>query len=230
MHRSGTSAVSGMLEDQGFATGVGREEGKADNPFGTREDRGLVRLDRSVLELNGCEWDRPPIDSAIRFTASYVRRRDRLVAGIASRATLLKDPRMVLLREFWSGVPLRPIGVIRNPVAVTDSLLRREPERTAEECLRLWHVYNTHLLRWLEVEPFPVIVFGGENDLQEEVRLALGHYGLAVHRDFRFFDAELIRSDDQGVKWRQEVPAAFCSLWDGIVDRYRPESSGRVDS
>lgn len=218
-----------MLEDQGFSTGVGHEDGKADNPFGTREDRGLIRLDRSVLELNGCEWDRPPIDSAIRFTASYVRRRDRLVASIASRASLLKDPRMVLLREFWSGVPLRPIGVIRNPVAVTDSLLRREPKRTAEECFHIWHVYNTHLLWWLEVEPFPVIVFGGPNDLRREVRLALDHYGLDVHNEFRFFDAGLIRSDKQGVKWRQEVPAAYCSLWDGIVGRYQAESLARVD-
>ena len=45
-----------MLEDQGFSTGLGAEGWTADNPFGTRENPDLVRLDKAVLELNGCDW------------------------------------------------------------------------------------------------------------------------------------------------------------------------------
>ena len=223
MHRSGTSAVAGMLEDQGFSTGIGVEPKRADNPFGTRENRDLVQLDTEVLELNGCDWDEPPTIGEPRFTAHYIRRRNRLVNGVATGPALLKDPRMVLLREFWKGVPLQPIGVIRNPIAVTDSLRRREPTRTIEECLHMWHSYNTHLLRWLRIQPFPVIEFGGLQDLGAELALALDHYDLPAPNSFRFFDSKLIRASEQGMEWRQEVPVAFSHLWDEILTSYRPE-------
>lgn len=232
MHRSGTSAVAGMLEDQGFSTGIAHRGRLADNPRGTRENQDLVRLDDAVLQLNGYEWDRPPTDIDLRFTAHYVRRRDRFVADMGSCPAILKDPRMVLLRQLWNGVPLRPIGVIRNPLAVSVSLRRREPQRTEDECLRIWSTYNGHLLRWLEAEPFPVIEFGGENDLEAELALALEYYGLPVSHAFRFFDAEFIRSDQRGVKWRQEVPEGLTQLWDEILSRAivpTPLSSGAAE-
>lgn len=206
-----------MLEEQGFSTGIGQEGKKADNPLGTRESRDLVALNEDVLELNGRRWDRPPKDTEIRFTARDVRRRDRLVARISTGPALLKDPRMVILREFWNGVPLSPIGVIRDPIAVDDSLRRREPRRTRDECLRIWHVYNAHLLRWLKMEPFPVIEFGGASDLRRAVTLALRHYGLDAPSAAEFFDADLIRSEERGVRWREEVPKDFSNLWDEIL-------------
>ncbi len=211
-----------MLEDQGFSTGLAAEGRKADNPFGTRENPELVRLDKEVLELNGCDWDRPPNELEVRYTAHYLRLRDQLTARLAARPAVLKDPRMVLLREFWQASPLKPIGVIRNPVAVTDSLQRREPERTADECQAMWRAYNSHLLDWLESTPFPVIEFGGDSDLAEELERSLAYYGFPSAKSFRFFDRELVRAAGVGRGWRRQVPADLSSLWDEIIARSRP--------
>jgi hypothetical protein len=216
-----------MLEDQGFSTGVAPEERQADNPFGTRENRDLVRLDRAILEINGGDWDRPPTRSGLRFSRGYLRRRDQLIASIVMGPTVLKDPRMVLLKEFWDGIPLMPIGVIRNPVAVTESLQRREGRLNQYECLRIWHTYNSHLLRWLESKAFPVIEFEGTRDLATELTLALAHYGQAAPNSFEFFDPSLVRADDTAVRWRQTVPAVFSDLWDKILPRFRPEPPGK---
>lgn len=211
-----------MLEDQGFLTGLEAEGRKADNPFGTREHPDLVRLDKAVLELNGCGWDRPPNVFGVRYTTHYLRLRDQLIARLAERPAALKDPRMVLLREFWEGAPLKPIGVIRNPVAVTDSLQRREPERTGDECLAMWRGYNAHLLSWLKSKPFPVIEFGGDDDLGEEVERSLAYYGLPSANDFRFFDSNLVRAAAGVRGWRRQVPPDLIALWDEIIARSRP--------
>lgn len=217
MHRSGTSAVVGMLEDQGFSTGLEDEDRWADNPFGTREDRDLVRLDNALLNLNGCTWDRPPRGQGLHFTARQLSRRERVVAKVAKGPAVLKDPRMVLLREFWSGVPLMPIGVIRNPIAVADSLRRREPKRTSAECVDMWQAYNSHLLRWLEASPFPVVEFGDVEELTSDLERALAWYGLDASHSFRFFDRSLVRSVDQGTTWRRQVPSEALRLWERLI-------------
>ena len=126
---------------------------------------------------------------------------------------------MVLLREFWAGAPLEPIGVIRNPVAVSDSLRRREPERTADECLAMWHAYNSHLLDWLKSKPFPVVEFGGDSDLAGQVERSLTYYGFPCPNRFRFFDSKLVRAAGGGRSWRRQVSADLTSLWDEIIAR-----------
>ena len=97
----------------------------------------------------------------------------------------VKDPRLLLVLELWRDLDPRPIGVIRNPVAVRESLERRAHERprrhpqlSAAGWDELWLIYNRALLAEHRRRPFPVIDFERHADLDAQVRAALAFHGL----------------------------------------------------
>ena len=123
MHRSGTSAVVGMLERQGIGLGqVWREI--ADQPRGSLEDPKIFALHEKLLAQNNGSWWNPPT-SPIHFTRRQLRRRDKILSKYPGRLIAVKDPRLLVLRAFWGDIDLMRIGVIRNPVAVRRSLQAR---------------------------------------------------------------------------------------------------------
>lgn len=203
-----------MIEDQGFASGANAEAHVADNPHGTREDRRLVRVNDEILALNGASWKVPPTEG-IRFTKAQLRKRNKLLAS--SQPCVLKDPRMLLVSELWCHNQLPTIGVIRNPVAVSGSLRRRDPELRNGECLDLWEAYNTRLLAILGRQPFPVIEFGGSRSISTQVTAALAFYGFPADQAFRFFDPSTLRGTPDERKWRHLVNPKLVELWDQIL-------------
>ena len=122
MHRSGTSAVAGMLADHGLEFGRVRERNRF-NRRGNREIPELNELHEAILERGGGTWWRPPAEVAVR--AGDLRRRNKILGAIEGDPIAVKDPRMLVCRALWSDLELSPIGVIRNPVAVRSSLARR---------------------------------------------------------------------------------------------------------
>ena len=76
MHRSGTSAVAGMLADHGVELGPVSEQNRF-NPRGNREIRELNRLHDRVLERSGGSWWEPP--ARIRARPSDYRRRNEIL-------------------------------------------------------------------------------------------------------------------------------------------------------
>jgi hypothetical protein len=214
MHRSGTSVVAGMLEDQGFASGADAEGNRGGNLRGMREHPGLVLLNHEILELNGASWRVPPT-SCVRFTHSQLRRRNKLLAS--ARPTVLKDPRMLLVSELWCHSQVPTIGVIRNPVAVSCSLRRRDPQMRDDECLGLWEAYNERLLAVLAQRPFPVIEFGGSCSIYTQVTAALCFHGFRPEQAFRFFDPGAVHSAPDEREWRHIVSPRLTELWDQIL-------------
>lgn len=214
MHRSGTSVVAGMLEDQGFASGAGAEDHRGGNPRGVRERPQLVRLNDEILALNGAGWRVPPT-GPIRFTSSQLRRRNKLLAS--SGPCVLKDPRMLLMPELWCYSSVPTIGVIRNPVAVSRSLIRRDPKMSNADCLDLWKAYNKRLLAILAQRPFPVIEFGGSRSLSGQVSAALRFYGFRAEQTFRFFDPSAVRGVPDEHEWRRLVSPELTELWEQIL-------------
>ena len=53
---------------------------------------------------------------------------NRIVRLCAERRCVLKDPRMLLMLDFWDGVLINPMAVVRNPVDVAESRLVRRGE------------------------------------------------------------------------------------------------------
>ena len=220
MHRSGTSAVAGMLADHGVKFGPVSEKNRF-NPRGNREIRELNRLHDRVLERSGGSWWEPP--ARIRIRRGDLRHRNRILETVPGSTVAVKDPRMLLLLEFWRDLDPRPIGVVRNPVAVRDSLERRARERprkhpqlSSEAWEELWLAYNRALLGEHERRPFPVIDFERTEDLDAQVRAALAFHGIDAAAESRFFERELLAA--QVGDWRSQVISAEAlELWDALA-------------
>lgn len=201
MHRSGTSAAVGILEDQGFTVPAIAPEGLADNKRGTRESRWLVGLSNDVLRLNEADWSDPP-ESELRYRRSHVVRRNRLVEWCIDRQCVLKDPRMLLMLDLWADVNLKPIGVVRNPIDVAESLMRRDDELTQRQCLDLWKVYNRALLAVAEAGNCPIVLFD-EPRFAEHVGRAMRFHGYDLRAEGSFYDEDVVRSRTSD--WREHI-------------------------
>jgi hypothetical protein len=220
MHRSGTSAIAGMLADHGVELGPVSEKNRF-NPRGNREIPELNRLHDRVLERSGGSWWDPP--ARIRARWGDYRRRNQILRSIPGETIGVKDPRLLLVLELWRDLDSRPIGVIRNPVAVRESLERRAHERprrhpqlSAAEWDELWLIYNRALLAEHRRQPFPVIDFERHDDLDPQVRAALAFYGLDPSAESGFFDPQLL--DNGADDWRSRVGSnEALELWDTLA-------------
>src|SRR6266540_944941 len=76
MHRSGTSAVAGTLEEHGVELGPVSKRNRF-NPRGNREIRELNRLHDRILDRSGGSWWDPP--ARIRARSGDYRRRNEVL-------------------------------------------------------------------------------------------------------------------------------------------------------
>jgi hypothetical protein len=167
MHRSGTSALAGLLSNLGFNLPNDPMPPREDNPAGFHESLAIVRLNNDILESLGSAWDqvgpwyapgKTPRASAAILT-EWLRRRwgSRAVQAIEqayprSSPIVLKDPRISLLLPLWQAAVeatgRKPAYVIalRNPLAVAASLQARNgtPARLA---FWLWQSYMLGAMR-----------------------------------------------------------------------------------
>jgi hypothetical protein len=220
MHRSGTSAVAGMLADHGLEFGRVRERNRF-NRRGNREIPELNELHEAILERSGGAWWRPPAEVAVR--ARDLRRRNGILGAIDGDAIAVKDPRMLVCQGLWRDLELSPIGVIRNPVAVRNSLAHRASERPEKQPQlsprgweEVWVVYNRALLDWHHRSPFPLIDFDRPDELEARVTAALELWGLDAAGTSEFFEPELASAGGDG-NWTSEVesPEAL-ELWNAL--------------
>lgn len=209
MHRSGTSAVAGTLQEAGLYLGNVSRRNEFE-PKGTREHSEIASLHESILAHSGGSWRDPP--PMIQWTDAHRARRDRLLESYAQVALWgFKDPRAVLALDFWREElgSLQLVGVFREPAAVVSSLLARDGGSEGE-WFALWERYNDRLLSEHEASPFPLIEFDAHPArFHEQLRPVLSRLGLRTHTG-SFFALGL-----QGVPAAQspEVPTAAAQLY-----------------
>lgn len=138
MHRSGTSALTRVLNLLGVALGDDLMAAGPDNPLGFWEHQGLVSVHETLLGALDRRWDDPrqmpdgwldsdPAREAGDAIAAIVRRD---FAGV--RLWAVKDPRLCRLMPLWRrvlaslGIEPRVVLVSRHPREVAGSLLRRD--------------------------------------------------------------------------------------------------------
>jgi len=141
MHRSGTSAVANVLHHLGVSMGDRLLPANRWNPHGHYEDVDFFELNVEMLHLAGGDWAHPPAEEAIREAGRWllpemiqlVRWKER-----ARRTWGWKDPRMALtIRVWWEALgqamiqDVRVVRVVREHVAVVESLARRSREAAA---------------------------------------------------------------------------------------------------
>ena len=149
MHRSGTSALTGMLHHLGVALGGNLMPASPDNPRGYWEHADIVAAHEQILAGLGSDWDdirALPEGFEHSETAAEGRRK---LAAILGRdfdgAALwgLKDPRLCRLMPLWSmlldaeRIAPRYILAVRHPLDVAASLDARDGISPARALL-LW--------------------------------------------------------------------------------------------
>lgn len=150
MHRSGTSALAGVLGLLGVDLGarlLGAQEGV--NPKGFWEHAAVVDLHDELLEeLHSGWWDALALPEGWSSSPAAIRCRERLEQLIRQEFTkgrlwAVKDPRSCRLMPLWTDVmteaAVHPnyILMVRHPVEVAASLAHRDGFSTPMAAL-LW--------------------------------------------------------------------------------------------
>lgn len=149
MHRSGTSALTGLLSLAGLSAGDTLIEGHRDNPRGYFEHPGIVAAHDALLAALGRRWDDPRALPADWLDSDAARLAEAalvpLVEALApqGRIPLVKDPRACRFVPLWQrvaercGFELRVLFAIRDPAEVRASLGARD-RLPASRADQLW--------------------------------------------------------------------------------------------
>lgn len=153
MHRSGTSALTGVLSLLGIDPGDSLLPAMENvNPKGFWEHEEIVSIHDQLLAAFSSSWDdESPLPNQWWHTSLVADFRNRIVnilrRDFSNRPTwLIKDPRMCRLLPLWQDVfrelacPPLFILALRNPVEVAHSLRKRNDLVEVESCL-LWLTY-----------------------------------------------------------------------------------------
>ena len=180
MHRSGTSAVTGLLAVLGVNVGDDAEliDADAANQRGYWESARLTDFQELLLQRLGGSWDDPPrlpdgwADSP--WLVREVGRARRLVKELygQSEKWAWKDPRTSLLLPFWRRALAARIVVVvihRNPLEVAASLTARDGF-SKQRGLGLWESYNRALLE--DACGLPALVVGYDSLVSDPVGVA----------------------------------------------------------
>lgn len=159
MHRSGTSCVTGCLQNYGLYLGE-HSTWNRHNTRGNRENQTIVDLNDAVLTSSGGNWLEPP--DKVVWQTEHLQEARRILATYSDQPLFgFKDPRTLLTIDGWRSVlqqRLSYVGVYRNPNAVANSLVTRDHMETGR-ALQCWQHYNQRLLSVRQQQRFPILNF-----------------------------------------------------------------------
>jgi hypothetical protein len=219
MHRSGTSCLTGLLQQAGLELGDIVEEAPY-NKKGNRENVDIMELNNDVLLNNKGSWDSPP--NQLTWNETLQLRRDEiLMRYIDKNIWGFKDPRVIFTLPFWldglKKAQLHYIGTFRHPLLVAKSLNSRQPDLSIEKGVALWLRYNEQLCYYHEKFHFPIIDF----DLEQKayinaVLLAMKRLNILSGHDSNlldFFDDNLrhqnVINDDEFLGFSKDFEPAM---------------------
>ena len=143
--------MHGLVTGQDPRQRCGDLELKLENPLGFFESERLVEINESLLQVLGCQWDRPPLlpvswDRPPLLDALQPQRR-LLETYALEQAWVDKDPRLCITYPAYLHILLRRIPLVvalREPLAVATSLHARNGF-SLNHGLVLWWIYNHHI-------------------------------------------------------------------------------------
>lgn len=155
MHRSGTSALTRVLNLLGCGLAKEVLGGDPTNETGHWEPRKIILFNDELLESAGSAWDDWTACSPDWFTSPIAEEFQEKAVRIfadeygTQRLTVMKDPRLARLLPFWlsslqaSGVDPVVMVPIRNPMEVAQSLnVRNGMDNFYNQLLWLRHVLD----------------------------------------------------------------------------------------
>ena len=163
MHRSGTSLITKSIELLGYSLGDNLMPAGVDNPKGFWEDLDIVQFNDKLLAHNQMSWDSLLDSSPVVFTKDLQQEALTLLESkfLNTNRFIIKDPRMSLLLDFWSGcfveadIFVHYLTVYRQPLDIAASLYARNGIEI-EHGLLLAYRYNRALMTFLGDSVFVV--------------------------------------------------------------------------
>lgn len=207
MHRSGTSALTGLLMRMGLETGDNLLPANSHNPVGHFEDTEVLAIDEGILRKLGAVWHCPVSVEKLKqalaagdLDAERAQAR-RLLRGRIDRYPLwlVKDPRWSVLLPFWVellrdlDIPFRFAWIIRKPMEVAASLHARD-KLEADHAIQLWTASNLTILQNLQGASTCLLDY--DSLVESPYRMA---HSLAVYLGFNLDKAELARIADESI-------------------------------
>ena len=137
MHRSGTSAISGVLDILGADFGRDQIPPSYDNPKGFFENQKVLELNETIMDSLGLNWDYPgflePDWQNFGIVIKHITKAKEVISSQFGKSPLIaiKDPRICHLVPFWLKVleelsfTVSCLLTWRNPLSVVKSLQRR---------------------------------------------------------------------------------------------------------
>ena len=216
MHRSGTSCLTGSLQEAGLALGD-CHTWNPHNLKGNRENQSFVDLNDAVLAANNGAWDCPP-ECVVWSVEHRQAALELLGSHVGEDLFGFKDPRTLLVLDGWKQIfpAMEFVGIFRHPMAVASSLQTRSG-MPLEQGLRLWGRYNSLLLREHQHRAFPLLCFDdSEEVLQDKISLTARELNLKPVTDgMAFYSGELRSSSGEGLDglpWKiGRLDRALCS-------------------
>lgn len=152
MHRSGTSALSGLLNQMNFNIGHSVMDAKFDNPKGFFENERISAFNERLLIHLNASWDFPFWMSKNWIQTAHLDKFFQEAADLfetefdTSQPLLIKDPRLSLLFPFWEQfcekhlLDAKFLISLRHPLEIAHSLKSRNGF-SLNQGLFLWYHY-----------------------------------------------------------------------------------------
>lgn len=220
MHRSGTSCVTGSLQNAGLPLGD-CHTWNPHNKKGNRENQAFVDLNDKVLLENGGAWNTPP-EKVIWSPEQLAEAHALILQNMKQRLFGFKDPRTLLAVGGWKQAfpAIEFVGVVRHPIAVAGSLQKRSnmPE---EKALALWYAYNSALLQEYKKRAFPILCFDEEEVefLQKLEKVALKLSLPDVTPEQKFYDESLRTANNDKQQLNRALNCKVRRLYKDILKR-----------
>jgi len=159
MHRSGTSALTGLLYDNGLFIGNNLLSPQEDNQKGFFENINILKLNNKILAKLNSSWDE------VTFDISEINQEQEIYFVNEIKKTILnefknidifgiKDPRISILLPLWLkafsdlNISVKTIFIYRNPYEVALSLEKRN-QFSFEKSLNLWLLYTSSIINYI---------------------------------------------------------------------------------
>ncbi|MEM9546799.1 MAG: glycosyltransferase [Bacteroidota bacterium] len=135
MHRSGTSAITGLLADYGLNPGAHLLQGTKYNLHGYFENPNIVKLNDELLEWSQSSWDIPYFIRGLELTRfnEFSEKFESILLNDFrdNEEIIIKDPRISILLPWYkqyfknNGIKAVYVCALRNPLSIMTSLQKR---------------------------------------------------------------------------------------------------------
>ena len=232
MHRSGTSASTGVLHMLGVNLGTNIMPPSTDNPKGYFENLQVYEINESILKDLNSSWDNFLLDlSSIESTQKehFVKYIQKFIKQefAYSDVFAIKDPRICLLFPLWEealsglGIEIEILIPLRNPMEVAKSLKKRN-DFSINKGLALWlshfiaaEKYSRNYKRL--ISNFDSLI----NDTKQNVRelasfLDLTYSEEAFNKAIDLIEQGLVHHKDTTSLFSEELPSHVKEIFETI--------------